>query len=338
MDRYSRQRLFSKIGDSGQAALGSARVTLIGCGALGTHIAQHLSRAGVGYLRICDRDFVELDNLQRQVLFEESDAEQRIPKAIAAARKIAQINSDVEVEPHVTDVTPQNVLSLIKQADVVLDGTDNFVTRFLLNDACVSTQTPWVYGGCVASHGMVLAVLPGETPCFSCVIPDLPPPGASATCDTAGVVGPGVAMVAALQAAEAMKILVGDRDALAQGLITLDVWTHQYRVLKVPRDPQCLACGQGDFKYLRAAGTAETTTILCGRNAVQVTPARSGKLDLAALGERLSQLGTVRSNEFVLRFQRDQLDATLFPDGRAVVKGTDDPAQARAFYAKYIGS
>ncbi|MBI2933363.1 MAG: ThiF family adenylyltransferase, partial [Planctomycetes bacterium] len=209
MDRYSRQRLFPPLGPAGQERLRAARVTLVGCGALGSHLAQHLARAGVGRLRLCDRDFVELDNLQRQILFDEDDARANLPKAVAAAQKLARINSDVAIDPRVTDVTWSNVEELLADADLVLDGTDNFETRFLLNDACVKLGRPWVYGGCVGSHGMTMTILPGETACFACLVPDLPAPGSSPTCDTAGVLGPTIGVVASLQAAEALKILAG---------------------------------------------------------------------------------------------------------------------------------
>lgn len=337
-DRYSRQRLFRPIGDAGQERLRASRATLIGCGALGTHIAQHLVRAGVGLVRICDRDFVEFDNLQRQVLFDEEDARRRMPKAAAAAERLRGANSDVTIEPQVTDVTPANVLELIDGADVVVDGTDNFITRFLLNDVCVREGLPWVYGGCVSSHGMVLAVLPGETPCFTCVVPDLPPPGSTATCDTAGVIGPAVGVVAALQSAEVLKILVGDREAVHRGLTTIDLWTNEFRALRVPRDPSCRACGQRDFRYLESALEAGTTTVLCGRNAVQITPPPGTQLDLAELEQRLAQLGPVRQNPYLLCFRQGELEATLFADGRAVVKGTDEPSAAKAFYARYVGT
>ncbi|MGE3166516.1 MAG: ThiF family adenylyltransferase [Planctomycetota bacterium] len=337
MDRYSRQRLFSHIGDAGQERLRASRVTLIGCGALGTHIAQHLARAGVGFLRICDRDFVELDNLQRQVLFDEDDARRRLPKAVAAADKLQRINHEVRIEARVTDVTAHNVLELIDGADLVLDGTDNFSTRFLINEACVSANLPWVYGGCVAAHGMVLAVLPGETACFACLVPGAPGPGRGETCDTVGVIGPVVAVVAGLQAAEAFKILVGDRQAVGRALVTVDLWNNELRALRISREVACPVCVRREFPVLRSPRAEGTTTVLCGRNAVQVSPPLAADLDLAELERRLSSIGPTRKNDYVLVFGQDDLEATLFRDGRAVIKGTADPAVARSFYARYVG-
>ena len=336
-DRYSRQRLFGPLGDEGQERLARSRVTLIGCGALGSHLAQHLGRAGIGHLRICDRDFVELDNLQRQVLFDEQDVEEHLPKAPAAARKIEAFNSEIEVEARVVDVTPGNVLALIEDADVVLDGTDNFQTRYLLNDACVSLGRPWVYGGVVGSHGMVLAIVPEKTPCFACFLPEVPEAGSTATCDTAGVIGPAVGVVAALQATEAIKMLTGHHDALTPGLVTLDVWRPEHRVLALARAENCATCVRREFPHLEAEH-GELASRLCGRNAVQITPAQAARIDLEELDRRLSSSGPVLHNAYLLRFSRDGLDITLFPDGRAVIKGTDEPARARAVYARYVGS
>lgn len=337
MDRYSRQRRFSRIGDSGQERLLAARVTIIGCGALGTHIAQHLARAGVGFLRICDRDFVEFDNLQRQVLFDEEDARQRLPKAVAAANKIAAINRDVRVDARVTDVTAGNVLALIDGADLVLDGTDNFTTRFLINEACTHERVPWVYGGCVSAHGMVLVVLPGETACFACLMPEAPGAGQGDTCDTVGVIGPAVAVVAGIQSAEAFKILVGDLAAVNRSLVTVDLWQHDVRSLSIPRDPNCPVCVGREFPRLQSPRAEGTTTVLCGRNAVQVSPPVPAALDLAEFQRRLGGLGPIRCNEHVICFEQEGLEATLFRDGRALIKGTDEPAVARSFYARYVG-
>jgi len=337
MDRYSRQRLFPPIGDKGQTDIRAARIALIGCGALGTHIAQHLARAGVGYLRICDRDFVELNNLQRQVLFDEKHATAGMPKAIAARESIARINSDVTVDARVTDVTARTVLPLLEDVDLVIDGTDNFETRYLLNDACVSVNKPWIYGGVVASHGMVLAVIPGETPCFACVMPEMPPPGSTGTCDTAGVIGPAVGIVAAIEATEALKLITGHREALHGGLQTIDPWRNQYRGFKVARDSACAVCAKHEYRFLNAEAAA-SSTVLCGRDAVQITPADPGTLDFARLEERLSPHGDVSYNDYLLRFAAGGLELTLFPDGRAVIKGTDELDRARSFYARFIGS
>ncbi len=336
MDRYSRQRLFEPIGDAGQEQLLNSKVVLIGCGALGTHLAQHLVRAGVGFLRICDRDFVELDNLQRQVLFDEGDVRDNLPKAVAAARRLAAINSTVEVEAHVVDVTAANIQELMEGVDLVLDGTDNFQTRFLINDACVRGAQAWVYGGCVASHGMVLTVIPGETACFACVVPELPAAGSSQTCDTAGVLGPVVGVVAALQAGEALKVLSGSRERLNPGLTRIDLWENQFQSFAVGRNPDCEVCAKRRFRYLEDR-EGDRTTVLCGRNAVQITPPRGAELDFKEIAKRLSPLGAVQHNEYLLRFEGDGMEVTLFPDGRALIKGTPEPARARAVYAKYIG-
>ena len=336
-DRYSRQELFPGIGREGQKRLGECRVTLIGCGALGSHIAQHLVRAGVGALRLCDRDYVELNNLQRQVLFDEDDVDQHLPKVVAATAKLERINSQVSLDPRVVDVSASNVLDLIRDSDLVLDGTDNFVTRFLLNDACLQAGTPWVYGGCVGSHGMVLPIIPGETPCFACFLPELPDPGTAATCDTAGVLGPAIGVVSALQCSEALKLLVGARDRMLEGLLTVDLWRNDYRSLRLARNPQCDACGHGNYRYLHSE-IEELASVLCGRNAVQISPARAAQLDLDPIATRLSSHGEVLQNAYLLRFTQPDLELTLFPDGRAVIKGTDDPAKARAHYTKYVGN
>jgi len=311
-------------------------VTLIGCGALGSTIANLLARAGVGHLRIVDRDFVELDNLQRQVLFDEEDVLSVLPKAVAAAEKLRRINASIEVEPIVEDVSHANVETLIADADTVLDGTDNFETRFVLNDACVKRGKPWIYGGCVGSYGMVLPVLPGETACLRCWISEVPPPGSSPTCDTAGVLNSAVGVIASLQANEAFKILTAHREALVSGLTVIDVWANTHQVLTVPRSSECASCGRRSFPSLEARESGVTTT-LCGRNAVQVTPP-AGRLDLADAERRLSGLGPVRRNDYLLKFRIDPCELTLFADGRAIVQGTSDPAQARSLYAKYVGS
>jgi adenylyltransferase/sulfurtransferase len=336
-DRYARQRLFAPFGRDGQNLLAAAKVSLVGCGALGTHLAQHLVRAGVGRLRICDRDFVELNNLQRQVLFDEPDVRNNLPKAAAAAAKLAQINHEVAVEPRIVDVNPSNVESLIADADLVLDGTDNFETRFLLNDACLKLKKPWVYGGCVGADGMVLAVIPGSTACFRCFVPDAPEPGSVATCDTAGVLGPAVGVVASLQAAEALKLLTGHRDAVAEGLVTVDVWGNRQHVFKMARNPECPACGKGRYEFLEGGASGAATT-LCGRNAVQIRPAAESAIDLQALERRLAGVGSVKRNDYLLRLDADGFEITVFPDGRAIVRGTDDPARARTVYAKYVGA
>ncbi len=336
MDRYAKQVLFAPIGKEGQKRLAAARVTVVGLGALGSVLASHLARAGVGFLRLCDRDFVELDNLHRQVLFDEDDVRSGLPKAAAAAAKLARTNSEVRLETRVCDVGPANVEDLVRDVDLVLDGTDNFETRFVLNDACVKHGRPWVYGGCVGSYGMAMTVLPGEGPCFGCLLGGVPSPGSSPTCDTAGVLNTAVAVVASLQATEAFKVLLGRHDALAGGLQTVDLWTNAFQIVKVPRSPQCDTCGARRFRHLEAASTGAVT--LCGRNAVQVTAPPGATIDLAEAERRLAPLGPVRRNAFLLKATLDGCELTLFPDARAIIQGTDDPARARSIYAKYVGA
>jgi len=336
MSRYAKQVLFSGIGKEGQERLGAARATIIGLGALGSTLANHLVRAGVGFVRLVDRDFVELDNLQRQVLYDEEDVRANLPKAAAAAAKLARINSEVRLDPRVCDVNYANAEDLARDVDIVLDGTDNFETRFLLNDACVKLGRPWVYGGVVGSYGMVMTVLPGDGPCFACLVGELPAPGSSPTCDTAGVLNTAVGVVASLEANEALKILAGRRDALAVGLQTLDVWQNSSQLLRVPRSPSCAVCGKRQFRHLES--TASAATSLCGRNAVQITPPPGSVLDLAEAERKLAPLGPVRRNAYLLKFAADGCELTLFPDARAIVQGTHDLAKARSLYARYVGA
>ena len=336
MSRYAKQVLFGPLGKEGQERLGKARATIIGLGALGSTLANHLVRAGVGFVRLVDRDFVELDNLQRQVLYDEDDVKANLPKAAAAAAKLARINSEVTLDPRVCDVNFANAEELARDVDLVLDGTDNFETRFLLNDACVKLGRPWVYGGCVGSYGMVMAVLPGEGPCFACLVGEPPPPGSTPTCDTAGVLNTAVSVVASLEANEALKILAGRREALADGLQTLDVWHNTSQLLKVPRSPSCAVCVKRGFRHLESNPSAATS--LCGRNAVQITPPPGSALDLAEAERRLSALGKVRRNAYLLKFAADGCELTLFPDDRAIIHGTHDLAKARSLYARYVGT
>lgn len=336
-ERYSRQVLFPGIGREGQERLRNSKVLLIGCGALGASHAEFLARAGVGNLRIVDRDFVEFTNLQRQTLYKESDAAERLPKAIAAKNRIGEINSEIQVEPVVADVNNSNIESLIDGCDIVLDGTDNFQIRYLTNDACVKHKTPWVYGAAVSSYGATMTILPGETPCLRCVFEEMPDAGSSPTCDTAGVIMPIISSIAAIQVAEALKMMTGKRDALHGSLMQIDIWQNEWRKIKLAGpDPDCLACGRSKFEFLDAE-SQEFSAVLCGRNAVQVAPPRPVKLDLAVLRDRLTPSNDVKQNEFLLRFSPDVYEVTIFADGRAIVKGTDDVSVARSLYAKYIG-
>lgn len=337
-DRYSRQSRFWAVGPAGQARLAAARVAVVGCGALGSVAVDLMARGGVGEIVVIDRDFVELSNLQRQVLFDEADAAAGLPKAVAAARAVGRINSQVKVRPVVADVTPANVEALLDGAMVVLDGTDNFETRYLVNDACVKHGRPWIYGGAIGATGMAMAILPGETPCLRCVFPADQPAAALATCETAGVLGAIVTVVAAVQWTEAVKVLVGDREHLGRGLATFDLWSNEYlQAGGFARRPDCPCCVERRFDYLEARATSQTTT-LCGRNAVQVSPGRPLRLELGALARRLEAAGTVAASEYLVRLTLGAHELTIFEDGRAIVKGTADLALARSLYARYVGA
>jgi adenylyltransferase/sulfurtransferase len=334
-EKYSRQILFQPIGAEGQEKLLRGKVVIIGCGALGTAQANALVRAGVGQLRIVDRDCVEESNLARQLLFDEADAAEHLPKAVAAERKLRCANSEVQVEGVVADAHSGNIESLIEGFQVILDGTDNFETRYLLNDVALKLGIPWIYGAVVASYAVTLTVVPGRTPCLACVFPK-PPRGMHDTCDTAGVIAPAVAWAAAIQVTEALKILLGREAELHGSLLAYDVWKNSYHAIKPQIDPGCRACGARDFVHLESTETTHTT--LCGQDAVHIRPRESRGLDLPALGARLAQFGSVRGNEFLLRCTLDAHELTVFPDGRAIIKGTHDPAVARSLYAKYIGA
>jgi molybdopterin-synthase adenylyltransferase len=338
-ERYSRQVLFSEIGDAGQQKLLDARVLLIGCGALGASHAEMLARAGVGRLRIVDRDFVEFTNLQRQTLFRESDAAERLPKAVAAAARIAEINSNIQVEPVVADVNNSNVESLLEGCDLVLDGTDNFQVRYLLNDACIKNKRTWIYGAAVSSYGTTMTIVPGETPCLRCIFEEMPEAGSAPTCDTAGVIMPIISSIAAVQVAEALKLIVGDLDSLHRSLIQIDVWQNEWRKIKLAGPaPDCPACGRGELEFLSADAQA-FAAVLCGRNAVQIAPPATVRIDLSELFKRLAPIGDVKQNEYLVRFAPyEGTELTIFPDGRAIIKGTDDIAAARSLYSRYVGT
>jgi molybdopterin/thiamine biosynthesis adenylyltransferase len=339
--RYSRQTRFAAFGDRGQSRVRQASVAIVGCGALGGVQAEILTRAGIGRLRLIDRDFVELSNLQRQFLFDESDAgslqQAALPKAVAAARRLARINSEVTLEPMVADLTASNADELFEGIDLILDGTDNFETRYLINDvtAAGSVARSWVYGAAVGSYGIKLAITPGQTACFRCIHPD-PPQGAQPTCETAGVLGPVTATIAALQSADALKILACGPDPVTARLTTIDLWTGEIRQLDPPaRDPDCPCCVRREFVYLD--GSRRAPVSLCGRNAVQIHE-RQQHINLSDLAVRLEPLAPVRSNEFALRVALDPYELTVFPDGRAIVKGTTDIGVARSLYARYVGA
>ena len=333
-ERYSRQILFNPIGEAGQEKLLSSKVGIVGCGALGTFQAAALARAGVGILAIVDRDYVEPSNLQRQWLFEEADAREHLPKAAAAARAIARINSGIQVEPHITDLNPTNIEDLLGDVDLILDATDNFETRYLINEFALSNEIPWIYGAAVGSYGLSMPVLPGRTSCLQCVYPE-PPKSDQPTCETAGVLGSITATIAAIQTADAIRLLTGHTPR--PRITTIDVWNGTVRQIdQPPRDPACPACGpDADYPYLN--GERRAPISLCGRDAVQIHE-RAKPLNLEELKLRLEKLAPVRANEFALRFFPAPFEMTIFPDGRAIIKGTTDVGVARSLYARYIGA
>lgn len=336
--RYARQERYPGIGSAGQARIGAAVVTVVGCGALGSASVNLLARAGVGEIRIIDRDVVELTNLQRQLLFEERDAEAGLPKAVAAAATVARINSTIRVLPIVADLTPSNVEALLAGSSVVIDGTDNLETRYVLNDACVLMGVPWVYGGVIGSTGMAMAIVPRRTACFRCLFPRVPDATRLETCETAGVLAPAVATVAAFQSIEALKLIVGDEGAASGALLTVDVWSGDYGVVHdVPRQPACACCVEGRFEYL-AAGRVSRATALCGRDVIQVSPGRPVHIDLRDFARRFEGMGVLVVNEYLVRVRVDAHELTVFDDGRAFIRGTADPAEARSLYARWVGA
>lgn len=340
--RYQKQILFSGIGAEGQEKLQQSRLLLIGCGALGCALADTMTRAGVGHIRIVDRDFVELSNLQRQCLFTEQDVASHLPKAVAAAERLGAVNSAITIEPIVADVDFQNVRSLAEDASLILDGTDNFEVRYLINDLSLDIGVPWIFTGCTGSHGQMMPVFPGESACLRCLIPSPPPPGSTETCDTAGVLGPAINAITAFQAVAALKILTGQADSVARKLTMIDIWDQTFRQMDLSdlfQSGNCPACHQGERLWLD--GTNQSgSTVLCGRNAVQIAPAEKTALSLEELARRLESAGVVTSNPFLVRVSvaESDLQITVFPDGRSIVKGTEDPAVARAIYSRYIGS
>jgi len=340
LDRYVRQMRYPPLGEEGQRRLIVSRALVCGCGALGSVLANTLARAGVGHLRIVDRDFLELNNLQRQVLYDEDDVAAQLPKAVAAAAKLRKINSQIEIEPIVADVEPGNIESLVEDVDIIVDGTDNFETRFLLNDVAVKHGIPWVYAGCLGAEGQTMTILPGETACLRCLMQDAPPAGTSPTCDTAGILSPIINVMASIQASEAIKILSGNRDAISRSLTVIDLWDNTIRQVKLDslRDQtDCPACKQGEFPWLDGTRGSHSA-VLCGRNAVQLSPPAGGRVSLESLAKELASVGQVSGNAYLLRLAVDEYQITVFPDGRAIIGGTDDITTARTVYAKYIGS
>jgi adenylyltransferase/sulfurtransferase len=336
-ERYSRQILFPGVGEEGQRKLAAARVAIIGCGATGSALTGLLARAGVGTLRIIDRDYVEASNLQRQSLFDESDAAESLPKAIAAAGKIAAFNSQIVVEPKVEDIVPSNIEALLEGTDLILDGTDNFETRYLINDYAVERSLPWIYSAAVGSYAVTLNVVPGQTACLVCIFPDSPQ-GMVETCETSGILNSAVNLVASIAATEALKLLVAGANSpkLRRTLLSFDVWTNEQAEISAAKPRSgCRACDRRDFVHLAGEGRPHIT--LCGRNSVQIHE-RQRPIDFAEMDRRLQPHGVVRHNDFVLKFWREPYEMTLFPDGRAIIKGTTDIAVARSLYARYVGS
>jgi len=328
--------LFEPLGPKGQEHFGAASAVLVGCGAIGAAAAQLLVRAGIGRLRILDRDFVETSNLQRQSLFDESDAAEALPKAVAAERKLRAINSDVQVQGLIADLSSKSAAELLAGFPLILDGTDNFETRFLINDFAVKSNTPWIYAAAVASYGVTMTIIPGQTPCLSCLMEPSNGAGLEETCDTIGVLGSIVNLIASLEVTEAMKILAGRPDALHLRLLSSDVWSGRFQSIRAERNPACRACARKEFPYLE--GQAQPHITMCGRDSVQIHE-RGRALDLKALEQRLAPtINDVRQNGFLLRFRIPPYEMTVFTDGRAILKGTKDPAVARSLYAKYIGA
>jgi molybdopterin-synthase adenylyltransferase len=335
LERYSRQVLFGPVGEAGQLRFSASHVVLVGCGATGAAAAGLLARAGVGTLTLIDRDYVEESNLQRQVLYDESDVEAALPKAEAARRKIALFNREVDVRAHVADLVPENIHRLLGGCNLVLDATDNFETRYLINDFAVEQRVPWIYAAAVGSYAVTMNILPGETACLACLFP-IPPAGVVETCDTAGILNTAVNLAASIEVTEALKFLVGARDKMRRTLLSFDLWTNERSEVSAaaPR-PDCAVCGGRDFAYLR--GDARPHITLCGRNSVQIHE-HHRPVDLRELAGRLRPHGKVRQNELLLRLELDGHTLTVFADGRAIIQGTTDPAIARSLYARFIGS
>jgi molybdopterin-synthase adenylyltransferase len=341
LDRYSRQTLFGPIGKEGQKRLQDASVAIIGCGALGTGLASNLCRAGIGRILIADRDYIELNNLQRQILFDEDDVAHHVPKAIAAVEKLQIVNSDISIEALVEDVNVDSIEEIVRSHNLILDATDNFETRYLINDACVKQQRPWIYSGVISAYGTTMNIIPGDTACLRCVFPDMPLPGTTATCDTVGVLNGIVGVITGIAATEAIKILLKS-DKVSRSIFTMDLWENTTDRIELPRQTDCPACGQHTYEFLDTFTTTHSTS-LCGRNAIQVrgytgADKEARRLDFPNLAERLKEVGEVHYNTHLLRFNVENYELTVFPDARVIIKGTDNEQVARSIYARYIGS
>lgn len=341
LSRYVRQMRYPPMGEASQTALLHSRALICGCGALGSVTANTLARAGVGKLRIVDRDVLELSNLQRQVIYDEQDVREGLPKAIAAKQRLEAVNSEIEIEAIVADVSHQNIHELCQDVDVILDGTDNFETRFLLNDASIKFNIPWIYGGCIGADGQTMTIVPGKSACLRCLMADgPPPPGTTPTCDSAGILAPIISVIASLQSLEAIKILSGNLDAVSKKLMVFELWDNQIRQMDLSGllDSQtCRTCQDHQFDWLDGQQSSQSV-VLCGRNSVQLRFPNNEPIILSEMAERLKNDGELSQNKFLLRFKRDELELTLFPDGRAIVSGTEDFAVAKSFYARWVGN
>jgi adenylyltransferase/sulfurtransferase len=337
MERYNRQIAFPGIGAAGQEKLLRAKAVIIGLGALGSVIAAELARAGVGSLRLLDRDYVERSNLARQALYTENDADAQLPKVIAAANHLAEINSGIAIDPIVADINSSNIESFVLGADIVLDGSDNFELRALINEACVKHHIPWVYGGALAAVGAVMPILPGQGPCFRCLTPDTPAPGSYPTCVTAGILNMTSHTIASIEAAEAVKILIGRMGRDDPNYISIDLWNNAFDAIRVERDPDCPVCGKGIYEFLEKEADDDALLPLCADGSFQITPTTRGAIDLDAFAGRFSAIGHVIHNPYLLRFDNESVSFNLFRDGRAVIRNARDAADARRIYAEYIG-
>lgn len=334
-ERYSRQIVFGPIGETGQKKLLEARVAVLGLGALGTVIANNLARSGVGYLRLVDRDYVEISNLQRQILFNEADCQNHIPKAVAAEAHLKRINSEIIYDPVIKDINPASIEALLDGIDLVLDGTDNFETRMLINDVCCKHVIPWIYGGALSSHGMTMNIIPGKTACLHCLYNHAPAPGSLETCTSAGVLNMITGLIGCIESVEAVKYLVGSPD-LSDKMRYFDIWESRFESIDAARNKNCPACGKHVYEFLDNTQSTYTTS-LCGRDSIQVVPAKQGRMDFPVLAEKLNKLGTVSINPYMLTFITGKLEITLFVDGRAIIKNAADENAAKSIYAEYIG-
>jgi len=337
LPRYARQVILPEIGIEGQLRLSVSKISVVGCGATGTNISNLLVRAGIGNFNIIDRDFVELTNLQRQIIFDEDDLQ--VPKALAVVKKLKRINSEVHLNSIVKDLNATNAEDLLRSSDLVLDGTDNMETRFLINDVCVKYGIPWVYCGAVGTYGMVMVILPGTTPCFRCFLPNVPPSGALQTCDVAGVLNTIPSIMAGIASTESIKILLGAKTDICSNLIVYDAWNQEQQKITVPKNPTCKCCSKFEFEFLEAK-KEDLITALCGRDAIQIVPRRESNIKLEQMTHRLDKIGEVKCNEYVLIFKDSETnyEITLFRDGRAIIKGTRDTDRAKSVYSRFIGS